>query len=666
MERVVIPILIKNNNLEEFHPDPLEEIVLSYEWLRPGEDSSSNPIPSALLTSPIPPCSSNQVMLLIKAPEIEGKYLLRIILTQAEHGQIGRREMHNIVITCNQKRYYADLCNMAIKIGNFGDALRYFKKDRESFGADDTSEEAFICKIVSTKEWCQTYSLPYKSLKETVHWQVPSPLRLGKSGPGKYAWNETLPEWYVAEVYDATVIGGHDPVFVGNHVALLDVVAPGRDFSNYQNQGYNYFYDGVVNFEITDALILQLLQKPEMRTGEDILEGIFLCGMYTDNYFHWVVENLPIFWAIDQCPEYDQTPIIVNKTLPQKFLEILAIFNNKQRKLIFVDYGVKYKVKNLIIPSKFSYEYMKGETVSPVSIKFLKDRIGGKFKKDEKIPKKRIYIQRNEPEYRKLLNEKEFEYLFKQYGFEFIDPSKLSIFEQIDLFSSAEILAGPHGAGWTNMIFAPSDARGLMLLGPELSYLYSNIANIIGQELIHIHGQSIQKTYIQHQFQSDYVINVDEVETALEALVGNDKKSNGKEPESTINSGILTEIQDHTDFYVDLINGKNVSDSKIIINQDSEKQVIIQGWAIDSNARAPAAAVFLTFDTGQEYRAYYTLMRSDVASYFKNEKLKNSGFISIISSKDLPKDFHYFRLKIISSDRKGYYFPSERFYFQIV
>lgn len=139
------------------------------------------------------------------------------------------------------------------------------------------------------------------------------------------------------------------------------------------------------------------------------------------------------------------------------------------------------------------------------------------------------------------------------------------------------------------------------------------------------------------------------------------KKSDLREPpdgESFLHDPIklenLVEIPDASKFSVETIRSEKN-------NKKSDPVLIIGGWAIDSFAGSPGAAVFITFDTGQEFRAYYPLKRPDVAAHFNNECLRYSGFAVIIPSGELPPGKRKFRLKIVTHDRAGYYHPCEEF-----
>ncbi len=122
-----------------------------------------------------------------------------------------------------------------------------------------------------------------------------------------------------------------------------------------------------------------------------------------------------------------------------------------------------------------------------------------------------------------------------------------------------------------------------------------------------------------------------------------------------IESENLVELKETTEFWVETIKIDKV-------RQNSEPVLIIGGWAIDSSVANPAGAVYIEFDTGQEFRAYYPMSRPDVAIHFKNEDLCDSGFFAIVPSGKLSPKAMAFKLKIVTHDQTGFYRPSTRFF----
>jgi hypothetical protein len=672
-ESITIPVLVRNISQKTFDSDPPNGIFVSYKWFTDaGNIGYPDSAFSTPIESPILPGESSRIMTRVKAPGDEGTYLLKIFLVQIKCLVISEIPIPGITVTRHQRREFANLFENAMKKGDLNDALEYYKEDRKHFGVGVDDENVLICRVLGLKEWCHRKSLPYKICEKSKPIRIFPPYSPGKL---KHIQSEGIinsPELYVAEVRDAVIIGGHDLVLIGNDIGLVD------EYTG-EKRGHDtiFFEDGTISLEARDALIIRLWKKDSKPPGPPIERGIILCGMYAPNYFHWMVDFLPRIWAINQCPEYRSYPLIIDNNVPEKYIEALKAIDTNSRELIRLEYGIRYEVKDLVVPSRViryrpeMHGTYKEFSIAPVAINFLRKKLTTYWNSAENTSPKRIYIERKEPLYRNLLNENEIKNLFEKYQFEFIDPSELSISRQIKLFSSADIIAGPHGAGWTNMIFAPSHVQGLMLLGPQSSYLYSNIAHLIGQDLIHINGECIMIESLQDKLQCDYAINLKEVGFALDSVIGKNSRSDKHKTlvdateDRLLNTEYLPEISDHTDYSVDQINKKGISDDPIIIRKESGGQILVEGWAIDGKARLPASAVFVSFDSGKEYRAYYSICRPDVAAHFGVDELTYSGFASVISPDELPVGDRSFRVKIVTHDRQGYYYPPERFFIQM-
>ncbi|WP_203336318.1 glycosyltransferase family 61 protein [Nocardioides limicola] len=81
---------------------------------------------------------------------------------------------------------------------------------------------------------------------------------------------------------------------------------------------------------------------------------------------------------------------------------------------------------------------------------------------------KRIYVTRGDRRNsRRVVNEQALLRLLTPLGFEVFDPGQHSVADQIDQFAAAEVVVGPHGAGLTNLVFAPVGVRVLELFAPR-------------------------------------------------------------------------------------------------------------------------------------------------------------------------------------------------------
>lgn len=79
---------------------------------------------------------------------------------------------------------------------------------------------------------------------------------------------------------------------------------------------------------------------------------------------------------------------------------------------------------------------------------------------------RKVFLTRSPSRIRFLKNSMEIETIAKKYNFEVVDTDKLSLAEQIALFSQTKWLIGIHGAGLTNLIYRQNAALKLLELLP--------------------------------------------------------------------------------------------------------------------------------------------------------------------------------------------------------
>ena len=78
----------------------------------------------------------------------------------------------------------------------------------------------------------------------------------------------------------------------------------------------------------------------------------------------------------------------------------------------------------------------------------------------------RLYISRGDnTNQRVLVNESELLNRLASRGFQSVELSKLSFDEQVDLFARAEAVIGVHGAGLSNLVFAPAGCHVIEIAG---------------------------------------------------------------------------------------------------------------------------------------------------------------------------------------------------------
>ncbi|MDF2793571.1 MAG: Capsular polysaccharide biosynthesis protein [Pseudomonas orientalis] len=80
----------------------------------------------------------------------------------------------------------------------------------------------------------------------------------------------------------------------------------------------------------------------------------------------------------------------------------------------------------------------------------------------------RIFVSRSDASQRILINEREVtDYLIENHGFTVVIPGHMSVAQQIEYFSNADIVVGPHGMGINNFAFAKKPSLLMEIFQPN-------------------------------------------------------------------------------------------------------------------------------------------------------------------------------------------------------
>lgn len=104
---------------------------------------------------------------------------------------------------------------------------------------------------------------------------------------------------------------------------------------------------------------------------------------------------------------------------------------------------------------------------------------------------RRIFAGRESALRRKLLNEDSILHVAEKHGFEIVYPERLTLDEQIDVFSQSSMIAGVSGAALTNVIWAAPKTPVLSML-PNVGheFFFWDLANIFGLKFSFIFGDA--------------------------------------------------------------------------------------------------------------------------------------------------------------------------------
>ena len=231
-----------------------------------------------------------------------------------------------------------------------------------------------------------------------------------------------------------------------------------------------------------------------------------------DNYFSNLIHFLPrIFFENEK-----QIKIAVHRSLSKKFrtfIEFLLNFKDIKVTFKYLDDDF-YKFKNSKVPQFLN-------TMSSLNLlKSIKDIIPKKKPEFEKI-----YIRREDANYRTILNEAELIEKLKKNGFKVINTSQYQILEQISFFVNAKIVLSTYGSGLANMIFC-NPGTIIYEIAPEflnkndkyLSNRYENLSKLCNLKYYRFTADSVDvekhtdsiKKYINEKMlnESNYYKNI--------------------------------------------------------------------------------------------------------------------------------------------------------------
>lgn len=173
----------------------------------------------------------------------------------------------------------------------------------------------------------------------------------------------------------------------------------------------------------------------------------------SENWYHWLFQVLPRLIVLKESNiPFDR--IYINnlvydwqKKSLNAFLDYLKIPKNK---ILSLKGDCIIQARELIVPS-VPFIPIKGNSLP----KWYQEKFKTIFAvKQSNSSFRKLYISRRSPFKRCIKNEDQLIPILKEHGFEIVILEKLSVAEQARLFSQAKIIIGPHGSGFTNLIFA--------------------------------------------------------------------------------------------------------------------------------------------------------------------------------------------------------------------
>jgi hypothetical protein len=185
---------------------------------------------------------------------------------------------------------------------------------------------------------------------------------------------------------------------------------------------------------------------------------IIPCPSGGTSFYHWMLESLPnTLHVVHEVPE---AKILVDPESPEYVIDSLREALGEQTLRSRIHFSRQpVKVPRLVMRS-----FRPGSGfVDPVDVDILRRQYAPSRNSPPNAPKQ-LYVSRTRTENRPLRHEQELEDALESLGFKVLYAEEYSFREQIQLFSSAETVIAPHGAGLSHMLWMPPSAEVIEIL----------------------------------------------------------------------------------------------------------------------------------------------------------------------------------------------------------
>jgi len=205
---------------------------------------------------------------------------------------------------------------------------------------------------------------------------------------------------------------------------------------------------------------------------------ITLAAGWQDAFYHWMYEVLPRIHLAEKGGHSLDTVFAATGAGFQK--ESLELMGLSSEAIVDANTYDAISAPHIIVPST---------PIMPTKwgCAFLRERLIPKLKC---LPRKRYYVSRRDATRRRIENEEEVYGLLKEHGFERIELSNLPFKEQMELFHSAEMIVGPHGAGFSHLVFCEPGTPFLEFFHPGyVNICYWYLANLMDHPYYYLFGE---------------------------------------------------------------------------------------------------------------------------------------------------------------------------------
>jgi capsular polysaccharide biosynthesis protein len=269
-------------------------------------------------------------------------------------------------------------------------------------------------------------------------------------------------EPYVGWREDVLLETNHCAIFEGDVVYVRET--QDRTFANHPWVSGRVSPDGS-DFVVTLPPVDRVISEPFILLGTD------------ENFSHWLTRNLLKLAVLEAAGVDDALPLLVNDDLRSYQREYLQLVGVPLERLMPVPRGLAVSCRKVAVPV-----VLRNRPRMRLGIDWLRARVADHMSPPA-LARDLLLVSRRDSTLRVMHNEAELEQALTPLGFTTFVAGEAPVTEQIRAFSRARVIVGAHGAGLTNLIFAPPGAFVLEIATPGSANMddFRFIARAMGQ-----------------------------------------------------------------------------------------------------------------------------------------------------------------------------------------
>jgi len=265
--------------------------------------------------------------------------------------------------------------------------------------------------------------------------------RSAELDPDRYRRGEPYVGWREEVLLETN----HCAVFEGDSVYVRET--QDRTFANHpwvRGRASPAGQDFVVSLPPVDRVI----EKPFVLLGTD------------ENFSHWLERNLLKFAVLEAAGVDESLPVLINDDLRGYQREYLRLVGVPPERLLPVPRGLLVSCRKVAIPV-----CLRNRPRMRFGMDWLRARVADHMDPPA-LARDLVFVSRRDSNLRVMHNEAELEQALRPLGFTTFVAGEAPVAEQIRAFSRARVIVGAHGAGLTNLMFAPPGAFVLEIATP--------------------------------------------------------------------------------------------------------------------------------------------------------------------------------------------------------